>query len=64
MKVLCDCGLRDVTVFLFVSFCFQANDVELVSTSSESRLFVCEYPDCSAVRITPVIKIFLPCCNT
>ncbi|KAJ9581309.1 hypothetical protein L9F63_023515, partial [Diploptera punctata] len=25
-----------------------ANDVELVSTSSESRLFVCEYPDCSA----------------
>ncbi|KDR18555.1 Transcriptional-regulating factor 1 [Zootermopsis nevadensis] len=25
-----------------------ASDVELVSTSSESRLFVCEYPDCSA----------------
>ncbi|XP_066995962.2 serine-rich adhesin for platelets [Anabrus simplex] len=25
-----------------------ANDVELVSTSSESRLFICEYPDCSA----------------
>nr|CAD7568437.1 unnamed protein product [Timema californicum] len=25
-----------------------ANDVELVSTSSETRLFVCEYPDCSA----------------
>ncbi|KAI5746256.1 hypothetical protein M8J77_001604 [Diaphorina citri] len=24
------------------------NDVDLVSTSSESRLFVCEYPDCSA----------------
>uniref|UniRef100_A0A8D8YZU9 Transcriptional-regulating factor 1 n=2 Tax=Cacopsylla melanoneura TaxID=428564 RepID=A0A8D8YZU9_9HEMI len=24
------------------------NDVDMVSTSSESRLFVCEYPDCSA----------------
>jgi hypothetical protein len=37
---------------IFIRFYFQANDVELVSTSSESRLFICEYPDCSAVRIT------------
>jgi hypothetical protein len=40
------------TADIFIQFCFQANDVELVSTSSESRLFICEYPDCSAVRIT------------
>nr|CAD7443398.1 unnamed protein product [Timema bartmani] len=32
----------------FLSIAQEANDVELVSTSSETRLFVCEYPDCSA----------------
>nr|CAD7393485.1 unnamed protein product [Timema cristinae] len=32
----------------FLSIAHEANDVELVSTSSETRLFVCEYPDCSA----------------
>lgn len=50
MKVLC-CVVLCLSD-TFIQFCFQANDVELVSTSSESRLFICEYPDCSAVRIT------------
>lgn len=34
---------------LYLPVLFQVNDVDLVSTSSESRLFVCEYSDCSAV---------------
>jgi hypothetical protein len=53
--VLCCVVLCCVALCLadvFIRFCFQANDVELVSTSSESRLFICEYADCSAVSIT------------
>ncbi|XP_039282928.1 mucin-5AC [Nilaparvata lugens] len=34
--------------FDYIKTDIPASDVELVSTSSESRLFVCEYPDCSA----------------